>query len=439
MSTPALIQMTDRVHALWHARSDAHGQTRTPIPEDQDMTTALFTDRLPSKTKRASLADTALLGAARLWYLTAVAGQLVFALTVAALYGGTAARGDFRAWNRFMPAAHVPGEALGNAAAAAHLLAAVVITLSGAIQLLPRIRQRAPSFHRWNGRLYLLSAVAVSSAGLYLLWTRQTIGDLWQRLGSSLNAVLILFCAAMALRTALGRDFRSHRRWTLRLFLVVSASWMFRVGIALSLLLNKGPFGFDPSTFSGPFLTLMSFGTYLVPLAVLELYFRAQEGSSARGRLAMATGLLGLTVAMGVGIFAATMVFWVPRLEAAFDGRTSIAQTLSDTIAASGVDAAVRQYHDLRAAAPATYNFAERELNSLGYELIRARKFKDAVRVLQLNVEAYPRSSNVYDSLAEAYLSDGDRPRAIANYREVLRIDPNNRGAFLALQRLGAR
>jgi tetratricopeptide (TPR) repeat protein len=165
-------------------------------------------------------------------------------------------------------------------------------------------------------------------------------------------------------------------------------------------------------------------------------FVKATDRPSAPGRLAMAAGLLALTVVMGVGIFAATMVFWVPRVRAAFDDRKSIAATLSATIASGGVEAAARQYRELKAAHPATYNFAERELNSLGYELLRSGRAKDAVRVFQLNVEAYPRSSNAYDSLAEGYMEDGDRPQAIANYREALRLDPKNGNAVLMLQKL---
>jgi Flp pilus assembly protein TadD len=72
----------------------------------------------------------------------------------------------------------------------------------------------------------------------------------------------------------------------------------------------------------------------------------------------------------------------------------------------------------------------------LGYTLIRANRFKEAIRILQLNVEAYPQSSNVYDSLGEAYMNDGNKPLAIANYQKSLQLNPKNRGAVVALQKL---
>jgi tetratricopeptide (TPR) repeat protein len=403
------------------------------------MTTAVLTDRLSSRLAPASaVAATALNAAARFWFVVTVAGQLVFAFAVGSFYTAAAVRGNFLTWNRFMSHGYVPGDTVGNVAVVVHLLAAVLIMVSGALQLVPQIRLRAPSLHRWNGRAYLLTAFATSVAGLYMLWVRGTPGDLSQKLGSTLGAALIIACATMALRSALARDFQTHRRWALRLFLVVSAGWFFRIAFALTLLVFKGAVGFDPSTFSGPLLTALSFGQTLVPLALLELYLRAQERPNAAGRIAMATGLLALTVATGVGIFAATMVFWLPQVKAAYDGRKSIAETLSATIASRGVDAAVQQYHELKAAAPTTYNFAERELNGLGYTLLHSHQLQDAIRIFQLNVELYPQSSNVHDSLGEAYLNAGDKARAIASYRKAVELNPKNGNAVQILQRLNA-
>jgi len=264
----------------------------------------------------------------------------------------------------------------------------------------------------------MLAAVAVSVAGLYMTWIRGSVGDNPQHIGSTLNAILIWLCTAMALRYALVRDFKTHRRWALRLFLVVSASFFIRIGLFLTLAIFKNPVGFDPTTFTGPLLTFMTFAQYLVPLAVLEIYLRAQDRPGALRRMATAGLLFLLTLAMAAGILVLTMGVWLPNVKAGFDPRRSISETLSATIASNGIDRAVKQYHDLKAAAPTTYNFDEDELNSLGYQLIRAKKFKEAIRIFQLNVEAYPQSSNVYDSLGEAYMDDGDKPQAIANYRK---------------------
>lgn len=393
------------------------------------MSTAVMTPRF----ELDSLADSALKAAARFWFVVAVIGQLLFAFATASFYGLTALRGDYHGWR--ISQGHVAGDLTGNSAVAMHLISAVVIMLAGAVQLVPQVRSRFPVFHRWNGRIYMLAALAVSAAGVYMTW-RGSVGDLSQHIGGSLNAVLIWLFAGMALRYALARDFRTHRRWALRLFLVVSAAWFFRIVVFLSFIAFKGPVGFDPATFRVPFLTFMSFGQYLLPLALLELYLRAQERPGAIQRMATAAGLFIVTLAMGAGVFAVTVAS-VPQVKAAFDSRKSIAETLSRTIASGGIDEAVRQYHDLKAAA-ATYNFDEDQLNALGYRLIQAKEYSKAIRVFQLNVEAYPQSSNVYDSLGEAYMDDGNKTQAIANYQKSLALNPKNGNAVVMLERLKA-
>jgi hypothetical protein len=394
------------------------------------MSTAVMTNRL----EMTSVADTALKSAARFWFVVTVLGQLIFAFTVASFYVLTALRGDYHKWN--FTNGYVPGFSLGNTAVVLHVASAVIVMLAGAAQLVPQIRNRFPAFHRWNGRIYMLTALTLSVAGLYMTWFRGSVGDLSVHLGSTLNAVLIWLCGGMALRYALARDFKTHRRWALRFFLVVSASWFFRIGFFLSFLIFKGPFGFDPVTFRGPFLTFMSFSQFLIPLAVLEIYLWAQDRPGALRRMATAGLLVALTLVMAAGLFAVGMTQWIPQVKAAYDARQSIAETLSATIASGGIDAAAKQYHDLKDAAPATYNFDENELNALGYQLIRTHKFNEAIRVLQLNVEAYPQSSNVYDSLAEAYMDYGNKPQAIANYQKSLQLNPKNSGAVGMLRKL---
>lgn len=260
------------------------------------------------------LAAPALRTAAAGWYCAAMAGQLLFAVYIVGFFWRAAAQGRPDGWNKVLSPGYVPGDTVGNLVLASHLLFAVAVTFGGLLQLIPQLRQRHPGFHRWNGRVFLVSAVVAAIGGLIMVWTRKTGGDLSQHLGISLMALLILGCAGMALRHALERRFDLHRRWALRLFLVASGGWFFRVGLMLWIVVNRGPAGFDPKTFTGPFLTFLSFADYLVPLAVLELYFHAQARGTPRGQWAMAAGLGSLTVAMAVGIVIATGLLWLPHL-----------------------------------------------------------------------------------------------------------------------------
>lgn len=49
----------------------------------------------------------------------------------------------------------------------------------------------------------------------------------------------------------------------------------------------------------------------------------------------------------------------------------------------------------------------ENLINQMGYQLIFANKPDEAIAVFKANVERYPASANVYDSLAEAYERGG--------------------------------
>ena len=399
------------------------------------MSTAVWTTRL----ELSSVADKSLKAAARLWFVLALAGQFAFAFSVAVFYGLTALRGNIQAWNRILGRGFETGATMSNTALVGHILFATVINIAGALQLIPGIRNRFPVFHRWNGRLFVLAAFTQAITGIYLtLWVGNLVGDTTQHVVAVLGALLLIFCAVMALRFAMQRDFTTHRRWALRLFLVASAALFIRAGFAVTLVL-LGPIGFDSTTFTGPMVTFWSIAQYLLPLSVLELYLRAQDRPGALRRMATAGVLFVLTLAMGMGIAVVAVGSWMPSVKAGLDPRKSIAQILTTTINSAGVDAAAKQYYELKAGAPATYNFDERELNNLGYRLLRKNKFKEAIRIFQLNVEAYPKSANTYDSLAEGYMDGGENALAIANYQKSLQLNPKNRNAEVMLQKLNAR
>jgi hypothetical protein len=281
-----------------------------------DMTAALpASTAFPLSTSAVQRWSTTALGAAvKWWFVTLVTGQLIFAAYIAALYGGATVRGDLAGWNAVMPHGYVPGDRAGNLAIGVHLLLAFAIMLSGALQLVPQVRARAPALHRWNGRFYLAGAVVAALTGLYMVWFRGAVGDRLQHIGISLNALLILLFAVMALRRALQRDFAAHGRWALRLFLAVGGVWFFRVGLMFWLAVNGGPAGFDPKTFTGPFLSFLAFAQYLLPLAALELHLRARAHGGVAAHFGMAMTLALLTLSMTIGIGVATMGMWLPRM-----------------------------------------------------------------------------------------------------------------------------
>ena len=116
--------------------------------------------------------------------------------------------------------------------------------------------------------------------------------------------------------------------------------------------------------------------------------------------------------------------------------KASLVDELMKSISSADVPHAIARYRELKASSPDKYDFRESELNRLGYVLLQQGRAADAVEIFKLNVEAYPKSSNVYDSLGEAYAAAGNRELAIANYRRSVELDPKNTNGVEALKRL---
>jgi len=129
----------------------------------------------------------------------------------------------------------------------------------------------------------------------------------------------------------------------------------------------------------------------------------------------------------------ATLVFVVTLVDV--KGET-LSEVLLKAIDERGIDAAVAEYRSLKARGFGDLYTSEQDINTLGYRLLRRRRVPEAIEILKLNVEAYPNSANVYDSLGEAYFVGGNTPQAIQNYEKSLSLDPANTNAAMMLKKL---
>lgn len=109
---------------------------------------------------------------------------------------------------------------------------------------------------------------------------------------------------------------------------------------------------------------------------------------------------------------------------------------VSGIVAEQGVGGFRRVYDKVRETDQGSLLVTENFVNALGYRLLGQRKMKEAVEVFKFNVEAYPKSANTYDSLAEAYLEAGEKKLAIDFYKRALEVDPNYPNAAVARELL---
>ena len=144
------------------------------------------------------------------------------------LFGLTTAP-DPVAGNRFQPGLLPAHAALGATA-----------LLLGFLQLIPRLRNGYPRFHRWVGRTYALSCLLGGAAGLVLAFGAST--GAVTTFGFGTLAVLWMGTTAMGWRMARAGRFADHRRWMIRSFAVTFAFVTFRLELQIGVVLLGLPF-----------------------------------------------------------------------------------------------------------------------------------------------------------------------------------------------------
>ena len=85
---------------------------------------------------------------------------------------------------------------------------------------------------------------------------------------------------------------------------------------------------------------------------------------------------------------------------------------------------ALEQYRRIRKEEAASYDFTEEALIDFAYQLLAQKRAEDAIQILKLEAENYPKYWNAYDSLGDAYKAAGQNGLAIANYKRALELNP---------------
>lgn len=101
-----------------------------------------------------------------------------------------------------------------------------------------------------------------------------------------------------------------------------------------------------------------------------------------------------------------------------------------------GVSSVKEKFFSLKQNYPDFARIAEQAMNKLGYELLRMKRINDAIAVFEMNMQAFPDSWNVYDSLGEAYMKSGNKEMAIQNYEKSIELNPENTNGKNKLKQL---
>jgi CubicO group peptidase (beta-lactamase class C family) len=119
------------------------------------------------------------------------------------------------------------------------------------------------------------------------------------------------------------------------------------------------------------------------------------------------------------------------------DPKPSIATKVKHILDNKGIRKATKVYWIIKKNEEEAYDFGEEQLNALGYSYLQKNEIKKAISIFELNVEAFPTSSNAYDSYAEALMKNKENKKAIKNYKKSVELNPGNTNAIEMLKKLG--
>ena len=160
-----------------------------------------------------------------------------------------------------------------------HIIGATLFCILGALQFLPRLRMKRPSYHRFAGRIVAPAGLAAALSGLWMtLFYPWAPGD-----GFALYVMRLFFGSAMAASIIYGfvlirrRDFTHHSEWMMR---------GYAIGIgAGTQVLTIAPFSLVSGELpnEGTRAVLMG-AAWVINLAVAEFVIRRARRRSDRAR-----------------------------------------------------------------------------------------------------------------------------------------------------------
>ncbi|MCB1049436.1 MAG: c-type cytochrome [Acidobacteria bacterium] len=116
----------------------------------------------------------------------------------------------------------------------------------------------------------------------------------------------------------------------------------------------------------------------------------------------------------------------------------TLTQVLNRTFEKKGIDETVATYKKLkdRYYGRDSFDFSERSLLIFAEDLTTQQKWDEAITILKLNAEVYPEGTMTYTFLGECFAQKGDTAAAKQAYEKAVSLDPENREAKEALEKL---
>ena len=152
-----------------------------------------------------------------------------------------------------------------------HMILGVILTLLAPLQVILGHAKKWIKLHRVLGYIIVFSSFITAFGGLTYIFLKGTIGGQVMNIGFTIYGFLVMISSFLVARYARLKEWRLHRAWSLRLFLLAIGSWLYRVCYGVLSQVISDPFG-SKNVFQSPIDYFMDFSFYAIPLFILELY-----------------------------------------------------------------------------------------------------------------------------------------------------------------------
>ncbi|HEX4645117.1 MAG TPA: DUF2306 domain-containing protein [Verrucomicrobiae bacterium] len=98
-----------------------------------------------------------------------------------------------------------------------HIIPGAIFMILAPLQFVPAIREKHLWFHRWSGRLLLVSGLVIGSSALIMSFT-MNIGGANETAATTLFALVFLICLVKAYLHIRRKEVARHREWMIRAF-----------------------------------------------------------------------------------------------------------------------------------------------------------------------------------------------------------------------------
>lgn len=110
-----------------------------------------------------------------------------------------------------------------------HVISGIIFLILGPLQFVADIRKQMPAFHRWSGRIFILSGFIFAVTAVMINFSFPPLGGPLKSLAVVTFSLVEILALGIALHAVLNRNFARHRAWMMRAFAIGLAVSVMRI------------------------------------------------------------------------------------------------------------------------------------------------------------------------------------------------------------------